>query len=68
MQRQVLSGWRRASDLLDPDDMMASCPALVDECESLPSVRPLTTFRESCAATPDSSQVRLLGGVVNIAI
>ncbi|CAL5221407.1 g3592 [Coccomyxa viridis] len=54
--RQVLSGWRRASDLLDPDDMMASCPASMDERDGLPSLHTLTTFRESCAATPASSQ------------
>ena len=51
VQRQVLNGWRRASDLLDPDEMMASCPAPIDDRDDLPSLHPLT-FREPCAATP----------------
>ncbi|CAK0781167.1 hypothetical protein CVIRNUC_005302 [Coccomyxa viridis] len=49
--RQALSGWRRASDLLDPDDMLASCPASLEDRDGVASLRPLS-FREPYAATP----------------
>ena len=58
VQRQVLSGWRRASDLLDPGDMLASCPASIEDRDGLASLRPLS-FREPCAATPAGCRVRL---------
>lgn len=62
VQRQVLSGWRRASDLLDPDDMLASCPASIEERDGVASLRPLS-FREPCAATPAGCRVRLARAV-----
>ena len=58
MQRQALAGWRRASDLLDPDDMLASCPASLEDGDGVASLRPLS-FREPCAATPSGCRVRL---------
>ena len=58
VQRQALSGWRRASDLLDPDDMLASCPASLEDRDGVASLRPLN-FREPYAATPAACRVRL---------